>query len=100
MSNFVRDMPIAECILDWELPETAIDRCDAYYLLHWSTEYFHHKNSCGILAHKGNKYAIHYNHCQPGDLFKYREVILSFRKLPHFMLGWVLVRPKYGTEIV
>lgn len=99
-ANFSRDLPIAECILNWELPPAAIDRCEAYYLHHWQTEYFHHKNSGGIIGHRGNKFAVHYTDCTPADLFKYREVLLSFRKLPRFTLGWVLVRPKYGTEIV
>ena len=92
--------PIKEAVLDWSISSVYRDNFDIYNLLHWDRSYFMHKSVGGIIGHEGVIFQINYYKCDPRDLYKYRDVILSFRRVKGFDRGWVLVRPKFGTEIV
>jgi hypothetical protein len=92
--------PYKECILDWSISPAKRVRLNVYQLLHWERDYFFNKSVGGIIGHDGYIYTVQYYNTQPSELFKFKEVILSFRKLASLDRGWVLVRPKLGTEIV
>ena len=99
--EFIQRYPYAECILQWDVPPNIVDHLEAYYIHHWDREYFQTRCSgTGYIGHRDKIYSVMYHEHNPMDLFKYKEVILSFRKIPSCPRGWVLVRPKLGTEIV
>lgn len=92
---------ISHCLFSWEMPQEQLAALDRYYLLHWDTSYFrtyHSQLSC--IPHKGiDYYTVYSDGHLPKDLFSFREMILSFRRIKGWQSGYVLIRPKYGTEI-
>jgi hypothetical protein len=89
----------SHALFTWTIPHTKLCYFDSYYLLHWRTEHFFKQPMLAMIDHQGIEYTVSYYKCLPGNLMDYDEILLSFRRIKGETRGYVLVRPKYGTEV-
>jgi hypothetical protein len=91
---------VSHCLFSWEIPPDQQALLDRYYLLHWQTDYFlEHHSRVSEIPHQGINYYTHFmDGIIPKNLFKYQEMILSFRRIRGWTSGYVLIRPKLGSE--
>jgi hypothetical protein len=90
----------AHCLLSWHIPPNLQDHLDRLYLLHWDTVHYFNQPLFSVLTHKEVEYTVSFYQCIPSTLRKYKQIILSFRRITGRDRGYVLIRPKLGTELV
>ena len=102
--NIIPKSPLSNILQSWEIPAPEHDRMDRYYLLSWKSDYLFETlnnfptNSLSHLTHQEIEYNIIYHQCIPKTLHAYTDVLLSFRRINGWERGYVLIRPKFGTE--
>jgi hypothetical protein len=98
--------PVHYALSSWDIPPAYLDRLDRYYLLHWKTDWFYEQCrdpiKTGIYFSSIRHQDIDYNVQWPVEgialIRDYAEMILSFRRINGWERGYVLIRPKLGTE--
>jgi hypothetical protein len=85
---------------DWKIHPSLHHRLSNHYILHWDPTYLFSTWKSGPITREGIMYLRIYHRCTEQEVKNSKVALLSFRKVPELVYGFVLITPARNLEAI